>query len=241
VAKAATATTGDHGTEHASNRAEFAAYRKRLFESRPEPEPAPLPTPVPLAYQKLMKRARRLAKAEGISEATAFERLYTDPRFAELAKAATRPASATAGPKKGTKGTDLLPIEEDDDEPDEADLDTDDGPMGDIDDLPDTDAATPNSGRARAPLGYRDGDNIAQDPKPAPIGTLSTDADRRKRPASALKRLPAADVERFRAKVAKRCDRYIKKNPGASRKEAMQYAMASKSARRAYKSWRKAS
>jgi hypothetical protein len=126
-------------------------------------------------------------------------------------------------------------------------------------DLDDNDAATPNIGRARAPLGYRDGDNVAQDPKPAVIGAVSTDAQRRGRSASAERFRTFADLdetdaatpnigrgrsalaERFWTKTAKRCDRYLAKNPDAGRDEAMSYAMASKQAWKAFKAWRTAS
>jgi hypothetical protein len=70
------------------------------------------------------------------------------------------------------------------------------------------------------------------------MGAVEASYDPKARPASALK---AADVGRFKDKVQSRCDKYLKRNPDASRKEALQFAMASKPARRAYKSCRRAS
>jgi len=87
------------------------------------------------------------------------------------------------------------------------------------------------------PASLNSGANVRQMPKPAPMGAVAGSYDPKARPASALK----SKVDGFKDKVQSRCDEYLKRNPDASRKEAMQYAMASKSARRAYKSWRKAS
>jgi hypothetical protein len=66
----------------------------------PPPAAAPAPTATSPAYEKLMKRARKLARREGLSEAQAFSRIYSDPANAELVGAEKAEFFAKAAPRR---------------------------------------------------------------------------------------------------------------------------------------------
>jgi Uncharacterized protein conserved in bacteria (DUF2188) len=144
-----------------------------------------------------MKRARRAAAADpSLTVHQHFPK--AGPQLFQQAK---RP------PKQGTPHDQLMPIEENDDEPDEADTDVE---LDDEDDTigpgPDCDAVS-HGDRADGylrPRAYgRSGANVATDPAPAVVGRSSGSYDPRARPASA--RVLPAGSRLTRDRPRRRC------------------------------------
>jgi hypothetical protein len=184
-------------------------------------------TQVPAAFEKLMKRARKLAASDPTRTVEQhFEKLCEDPANAGLLAKAKRPV-AGAKPKQGKPNVD--PNDDDDLDGEDADDDVDDG----TDDGHDGIGARPfegasGSGRGRSTdysgAPYVDGDNTWQTPRPAVMGRTEGSYNPQARPASARRS--------FSAKVEKRVAKYMARNPGASRSDALAYATAGKKVQR---------
>jgi hypothetical protein len=83
-----------------------------------------------------------------------------------------------------------------------------------------------------------DGGNTAQNARNAVIGRLSTDKDRKGRPASAARTFGLGDRK---AKVAARVQKFLTMCPAASDDEALGYALSGRKVRKAYDARLKAS
>jgi hypothetical protein len=173
----------------------------------------------------MMKRARRAAAADpSLSVHQHFPK--AGPQLFQQAK---RP------PKQGTPHDQLMPIEENDDEPDEADTDVE---LDDEDDAigprPDCDAVS-HGDRADGYLRPRaydlSGANVATNPAPAVVGRSSGSYDPRARPASA--RVPRSSFVVDKAeRRERRVRKYMAARPGASRVEATAWAERPKKVRK---------
>jgi hypothetical protein len=213
---------------------EFQRYRSRLFAKREPAEATPAPAPINKSYATLMKRAEELAKREGITEATAFERLCADPANAELFAKAKRPASAVK-PQQGAINVDP----EDDEDLDGEDADTDTGDDTDaghdgIGIKPFEGASGDGSGRSQGGP-YLNGSNVRQFPRSATVGAVEGSYDPARRPASALRKLgPAAECA-LTPKQSRRYQKFMTKSPNATRNDGLWYARATKEQRDRYK------
>jgi hypothetical protein len=211
---------------------EYQAYRKRLFEAGPRTEPEPAPLVVNKAYDRLLAKAAKLAKADPSKTVEQhFEAVFTDSRYAELAKRAVRPASASM-PRQGKTGLnpndDDLDLDAVDTDPEDEEWDGDDVlPPG-----PDTDAATPTVGRSTST--YLNGSNTNQFPKPAVVGATEGSYNPRARGTPDRANGPGVVIN-VNPSIEKRIRKIMAQKPSISRVEATAIAIAPKGVRKAYK------
>jgi hypothetical protein len=222
-------------------------YLERLFAKRSAPvEDTPPAVPMNKAYTRLLAKAEKLAAADpSKSVEQHFAAIGEDPRNAELLHKAIRMTFQQVPDED----------EDDDDDVDDAEPSSVDDPM--LDPFPANadgvgrPAPTPaeartSSGRSTTYSGapYRDGDNVWQDPKPAPMGAVEGSYDPRRlgskpRPngpgvTSQEGTNPAVDTRKRLEKIEQRVQRYLAANPTASRVEAHHFAELGKKQRRAY-------